>query len=270
MKEFKQEQNSLLYFATTVMVIKVGWKGNLLQLKKVFGKINAPNITQDPDYGIGKYTDGELYRLLRTGIKKDGKLAVPMMMRFPTAADEEIYSMIAYLRSDRKAVQPSQKEIAPYEPTFLVKLLSKMVFEPFPLPKGEIKRPNPNDPTYGFYLANSVYACYDCHSGAFQTNNFMEPEKSPGFMAGGIPISVGEMEAVKASNITMHKEAGIGSWTADEFLTALKFGRKPDGSMLKYPMLPYNFLDTVEIRAIFDYINTVPVQSGNVVAQLAK
>src|ERR1044072_6792514 len=40
----------------------------------IVGKVYTRNITQDPEAGIGNYTDGELVYLLRTGISKSGKL----------------------------------------------------------------------------------------------------------------------------------------------------------------------------------------------------
>lgn len=234
-------------------------EGKWVITEEPFGKIFAPNITQDETFGIGSYTDGELYRLLRTGIKQDGFLSLPMMMRFPTAADEDIYSIIAYLRSDAQAVQASQKEIPDYEPPFLGKLIFNLALKPMPLPEEAITKPEKSDKTYGQYLANSLYACYDCHSSSFESNDFMKPENSAGFLGGGNPIAVGEMEPVISSNLTMHEETGIGKWTAEEFLAAVKYGKKPDGKNLAYPMLPYTFLDTSDIYAIHDYLKSVPV-----------
>ena len=39
---------------------------------KQFGTIYSKNITNDPEHGIGKWTDGELIYLLRTGVKPEG------------------------------------------------------------------------------------------------------------------------------------------------------------------------------------------------------
>ncbi|MBX2878120.1 MAG: cytochrome c, partial [Saprospiraceae bacterium] len=55
------------------------------------GKVFSSNITQDKEVGIGNYTDGELVRLLRTGIKKNGRLALPMMAKMPHLSDEDVY-----------------------------------------------------------------------------------------------------------------------------------------------------------------------------------
>ena len=44
-------------------------------------KVTAPNITQDKETGIGKYTDAELKQVLRKGIKRNG---VPVAMVMPS------------------------------------------------------------------------------------------------------------------------------------------------------------------------------------------
>ncbi len=44
-----------------------------------FGTFYVGNITNHPTTGIGRYTDAELVHLLRTGIKPDGRLLIPIM-----------------------------------------------------------------------------------------------------------------------------------------------------------------------------------------------
>src|SRR6478735_5903691 len=48
-----------------------------------FGPIYSRNITKDADHGIGKWTDGELVVLLRTGLKPDGQYIPPYMAKLP-------------------------------------------------------------------------------------------------------------------------------------------------------------------------------------------
>ena len=52
---------------------------------KVFGEIHSANITQHTEYGITKYTDGELAYLFRTGILKDGQYAPPVDAEIPSS-----------------------------------------------------------------------------------------------------------------------------------------------------------------------------------------
>jgi len=46
------------------------------------GHLYPPNLTPDPKTGIGRYVDGQLFRMLRHAVKPDGTAAIPMMMPF--------------------------------------------------------------------------------------------------------------------------------------------------------------------------------------------
>ena len=73
----------------------------------------------------------------------------------------------------------------------------------------------------------------------------------------------GENE-VHTANITMDKKTGIGNWTLEDFITTVKYGRKPNKEPVRYPMEPYPGLDSSEVKAIFSYLKTVPVQVNQV------
>lgn len=230
----------------------------LLDVPLEFGTIYSRNITHDPEIGIGSWTDGELYYLLRTGIRKDGQYIPPYMVKFPLAADEDIKSIIAWLRSDVSGLMPSQDEAPPSEPSFLTKFLTHVAFKPFELPKQEIKAPDTSDKVaLGRYLATAVFQCFPCHSADFKTMNELEPEKSVGFFGGGNPLLNKKREVVYSANITLD-ETGIGAYSEEEFVTALKTGKKRDGVQLRYPMVPYAMLSDDEAKAIFAYLKTVP------------
>jgi cytochrome c2 len=149
----------------------------LNELPKEFGTINSRNITNDPTIGIGSWTDGELYYLLRTGIAKDGHYIPPYMVKFPLAADEDIKSVIAFLRSNEKCVQANGEEPVPSSPSLLVKFLSHVAWKPLPLIGKEIPLPDSNNIiAHGKYLFTAMYGCFMCHSKDFKTMNVMEPE----------------------------------------------------------------------------------------------
>ncbi len=65
------------------------------------GLVAPPNITPDPETGIGAWTDGEKIRAIREGIDRDGHALFPMIpyKRFRNLSDEDIYSLVAYLDS---------------------------------------------------------------------------------------------------------------------------------------------------------------------------
>lgn len=232
---------------------------HMKDVPKEFGVIRSRNITQDREKGIGNWTDGEIFVFLRTGIRKDGSFAPAYMPKYPLLADEDIYSIIAWLRSDAPPVQASQLELAPTIPNFLVKLLSRTVLGPPPFPKEHIMLPDTNDiMATGRYYAVAAYDCYNCHSADFKTNSSLEPEKSEGYFAGGNPLLNLEGEVVYSANITPDPATGIGNWTEEQFLQAVKYGKKQDGSSLRYPMLTHTVLPDKEIQAIYAYLRTVP------------
>src|SRR6478609_1591499 len=116
---------------------------HLKELPAEFGTVYSRNITADPEVGIGNWTDGEILYLLRTGIKRDGQYIPPYMSKFHSASDEDMYSVIAWLRSDK--VLPSTEEPPVSEPSFLVKLLSHVAFKPLPYPEKPIPGPDTNN-----------------------------------------------------------------------------------------------------------------------------
>ena len=223
-----------------------------------FGRIFSHNITRHPTLGLGRYTDGELAYLLRTGIRRDGVFTGPFMMS-PGLADEDLESIIAFLRSDDPWVAPKATEDGQWEPTFLAKFLMHVVIQPAPWPKREIPRPEVGDRVaYGRYVATGLADCFSCHSADFKTMNALEPEKSAGYMGGGNPLRDGSGNIVPSANITTDAETGIGKWTEAEFVRALREGVRPDGRVLRYPMVTFTELSEAEAGATYAYLKTVP------------
>ena len=62
------------------------------------GVFYAKNITP---FGISDYSDGELYRLITTGVTNDGRAMFPLMpyKYYGKMDPEDIYDIIAYIRS---------------------------------------------------------------------------------------------------------------------------------------------------------------------------
>ena len=236
----------------------------MTDLPKEFGKVASMNITHDPEFGIGKWTDGELYYFLRTAIRPDGHYNA-IMGGYQLLADEDLYSIIAWLRSDAPSLKASKDEYPPNEPNFLVKLLCNTLFKPKPLPSSPITIPDSTQSlAYGRYLACALYNCYQCHSADFKTMNTEIPEKSEGFFGGGNPMLNLDGEIVRSANITMSPTNGIGNWTFDEFYQAVVNGKKRNGGSLHYPMMPHTVLNTSEVRSIWEYLKTIPIIENKV------
>jgi mono/diheme cytochrome c family protein len=228
-------------------------------LPAMFGKVASLNITQDPVYGIGAWTDGELYYFLRTGIRKDGSWAPPLMPKLSKTADSDLKSIIAWLRSDDPDLAPSSKEYPPNQWNFLVKFLSNVAFSAPSLPASPIAIPDStNQVALGRYLADGLLSCYACHSGDLTKLDDQNPPNSFRYYGGGNPMLNMEGVTVPTANITMDRETGIGAWTEQEFINAVKYCKKPDGGTLAYPMPPHAALSDTEVKAIYAFLKTVP------------
>lgn len=237
----------------------------MAEVPKPFGTIASRNITRDTEIGIGNWTDGELYYFLRTGIRRDGSWAPPFMPKLSRVADDDIYSIIAWLRSDDPRLAPDRREYPPTEYNFLVKLLANTIFLAPPMPEKTIVVPDSTDKVaLGKYLADGLMECYACHSGDMMKIDPDNPPNSYGYYGGGIEMQNLEGEAVRSANITMDKQTGIGNWTEQQFIDAVKYGKNPRGGSLQYPMTPRTVLSDTEVSAIYAFLKTVPVRSHSV------
>ena len=81
-----------------------------------FGSLYVPNITPDDETGIGKWTADDFYRMMHTGVSRDGTLLYPAMpfasLHKVTRADSD--AIYAYLMS----VPPVKQENRPHELRF--------------------------------------------------------------------------------------------------------------------------------------------------------
>jgi mono/diheme cytochrome c family protein len=236
----------------------------IYDLPAQFGTVHSFNITQDPEVGIGRWKDGEIIYFLKTGIKPDGTYAPPYMPKFPLMADEDIESIVAWLRSDRPIVQASQKIQPKNQPNFLIKFLCNTVMKPLPIVQERIALPDSSDQVArGRYLSTAVLGCFSCHSANFTSNNEMHPELSVGFFGGGNPLLDMEGKTRISQNITFDQTSGIGKYSENDFLQTLKYGKRPDGSITHYPMEPFTSLTDEEVKCIYSYLKTVPVIHNN-------
>jgi mono/diheme cytochrome c family protein len=225
----------------------------------IFGQAWAANITKHEKYGVGRYTDGELIYLLRTGIKRDGNYAPPWMPKFPHLSDSDMHNIVAYLRSDAPELAPSDTLQPPSRPSWLAKFLAHVAFKPLPYPTGPIQAPPITDKVaYGKYLAVGKVDCYGCHSPDFKNIDIMNPEATPGYFSGGNPMPNKEKEIVHTRNLTPDKATGIGNWTEAQFIKAVKHGLRDGKPALQYPMTPYTQLTDEEASAIWAYLQTIP------------
>ena len=112
----------------------------------------------------------------------------------------------------------------------------------------------------GDYLVNGPVACGSCHTP-------LGPDFKPiadKTLAGGFHFDEMAFNSYSA-NITPDKETGIGSWTDEEIIHAIREGAQKDGRII-FPPMPvptYNNMSDDDVKAIVAYLRTVkPVKNA--------
>ena len=124
------------------------------------GVVQAQNITPDPETGIGRWSDGEVMRAIREGVNKDGEALFPQMP-YPylrSMSDEDVRSVVAYLRTLKPIHHPIQKRKLDFPVNFLVKNVPRPVDGPVTMPD-----PEKDHLGYGKYLV-TIAGCQECHT----------------------------------------------------------------------------------------------------------
>jgi len=106
----------------------------------------------------------------------------------------------------------------------------------------------------GAYLINGPVACGNCHNTRAKDMSFV-PGKE---YAGGFHI-VDPAFDVYAANITPDKETGIGTWTDEEIIHAIREGKNKEGKII-FPPMPvptYNSMSDDDVKAIVAYLRTI-------------
>lgn len=239
--------------------------GRLMGEVPQFGEIHSANITQSKEYGIGNWTDAEIAYLIRTGVRPNGQFIPPYMPKFPHMSDYDLKSIIAFLHSDKPEVQASEIPSVPSKPSFLNKFLCFVAFKKIPYPEETINIPDTTDMVeLGKYLVCGRYDCFPCHSKDFKTMNIETPELSEGYMGGGNAIVAENGSTRLSANLTPDEETGIGTWTEEDFTRAMLEQKSKGGQTLRNPMLPYNGLTSIEVKAMWAYLRSIPAIKNEV------
>lgn len=219
------------------------------------GTFTAPNITPDPNTGIGRYDDRELARMLRYGVRPDGRAALPFMP-FNDLADDDLGALISYLRS-RPAVR---HQVPPHEPNTAGRVIKAWVLEPRG-PSDAVPKSVEPSPTaeYGRYLAHNVANCVGCHTKLdLRTGKF----DGPLFGGGAVhPSSDDPNRKFVTPNLTPDPRWGwIADWPEDVFVARMKVGKVHPGSPMPWHALKRMTDD--DLRAVYRYLKMVPPAAG--------
>lgn len=216
------------------------------------GDMYSPNITP---YGVGEWTDGDLFRAITSGVTRDNVALFPLMpyLDYGRLDEEDILDIIAFIRK-----LPSVENTVPERDLdFPVSLIVNTM----PGKAALVTRPNPLDKlAYGEYMFTAA-ACKDCHTAAHGGKITGE------YLAGGFVFPLPDGSVLRSTNITPHKATGIGMWNEDFFVN--RFKAYTDSSYVPerlspgqfqsvMPWMMYGGMEENDLRAIYTYLQSVP------------
>ncbi len=209
----------------------------------------APNITPDPETGIGKWSDDAIARAIREGISADGRPLVPIMgyEEFRPLSDEDLAAVVVYIRSLPRAHNVLPRTNLPFPLSRVIHMFPQPVTAPMPQPdlSTPVKR--------GEYLTQ-IGRCRACHT----------PRTPPPMIQRivGMELAGGSVfeEGVASANITPDA-SGIGYYDEALFLQVLRTGHVKARRLKVMPWWEYRNMTDEDLKSVFAYLRTVkPVQ----------
>jgi len=220
-----------------------------------FGTLFTPNISSDPETGIGKWTADQFYRMLHEGRSYDGTLLYPAMpfAAYTKVSREDSDAIYAFLMSTPPVHQPNRPHALrfPYNQRSLLLGWRTLYFRP-----GQFE-PDPTQSVEwnrGAYLVEGLGHCSLCHT---TMNALGGSQQAKAFQGGLIP-----MQNWYAPSLTSNAEAGLGDWSLDDIVALLRTGISPRGAVYG-PMAEVvndslQYLSDADIRAMAVYLKSLP------------
>jgi mono/diheme cytochrome c family protein len=230
-----------------------GRGGDIFDQKFGFpGTYYAKNITPS---GISRYTDGELFRVITTGVNKEGEAMFPVMpFHYYGQMDaEDIKSIIAYIRTLKPIKNDVPKSSSDFPMNFLINTIPEKAHPS--------KRPEKTDVVnYGKYLVNAS-SCLECHTMVDKGKLIPGTE-----FGGGREFPFPDGTVVRSGNISPDKETGIGLWNKETFINlfhahsdsaTLHTTLKPGDFNSIMPWTMYGKMTNEDLASVFEYLKTV-------------
>lgn len=194
-----------------------------------FGTVYSPNITPDPQTGIGGWSQLEFDRALRTGVGKDGEHLYPVFPYpyFTKISDEDVAALYAYLRAIPavKYSAPANDMTFPFGQRALLRIWKSLYFK-----EGRFSADQTKSVTWnrGAYLVEGLGHCSACHS----PRNHLGGEKADELMTGGVYQESLDDRPIDWSAVNLTSgENGLQSWSLQDLTNYLKLGYSPHASV---------------------------------------
>ena len=197
-----------------------------LPVSTPFGKIFSTNITPDPETGIGRWSEADFRRAMRSGVDRNGRHLYPTFPydHFTNVTDEDDRAIYAYLMTREPVSSPApENELRfPFNQRALIAGWKLLFLHPATFKPDKDKSAEWNR---GAYLVQGLAHCGACHT----------PRNAFGAERKGAAFSGGESENWSAYAINAQSPAPV-PWDADALYAYLRNGWHPDHGTARGPM----------------------------------
>ena len=229
-------------------------------LNTPIGLMHTPNLTPDPETGLGNWTEEDFEKAFRHGIGKDGEYLYPAFPFgwYTKVKSEDVKAIFAYL----KTLEPVNEKKKPDGIDFPFNVRASLItWRTAFFRDGEFK-PDPNateEQNRGAYLVEGLGHCGMCHN----ENKLVGNTSLAGKLGGGV------IDGWYAPNITPDDRTGIGAWSDEEVVTYLKTGTAPGnrpgvaaGPMRQTIEESLSKMTDADLKAIVAYLRSVPAKES--------
>jgi len=186
-----------------------------LALQTPFGTLVAPNITPDPETGIGNMSNDDFLATLHEGRGHNGKRLYPAMPypAYTKMTDDDVLAMRAYFAT----IAPVKNPVVSNQLPFPLNIRLAMAFwNGLNFTPGRYQ-PNPQKSAVwnrGAYIVEGPAHCGTCHT----------PKTLLGGDKNNVALTGATLQGWFAPDITNDTRKGIGGWSIDDLVQYLKKG----------------------------------------------
>jgi mono/diheme cytochrome c family protein len=230
--------------------------GGGLGLKSPFGTFYVPNISPDPNDGIGKWSEADFVTAMLKGTSPDGRHYFPAFPypSYQRMKVEDVRDLFAHI----KTLPAVQGRVRDHDVPFPFNVRRTLGGWKFLFLDGKPFQPDGSKSAQwnrGAYLVNGPGHCAECHSPRNPFGGIVAKQR---FAGGPNPEGEGWVP-----NIT---QQGLGDYSAEDIVLLLETGRSPDGEALGGSMIPVirntSQLSSESRDAMAAYIKSLPPVEG--------
>jgi mono/diheme cytochrome c family protein len=230
--------------------------GGGVAIPSPFGTFYAPNISSDPEDGIGRWSEADFVNAVRNGISPNGTHYFPAFpyTSYAHATVPDVRDLFAFL----KTLPPVKGKVRDHDVPFPFNIRRNVGIWNLLFFNGGLIMPDQSRPpswNRGAYLVGSFGHCAECHT----SRNFLGgPIAAQRFAGGPNPEGEGWVP-----NIT---QKGIGDWSQKDIASFLQDGVTPDGDSAGGSMVRVikntSQLKPEDRAAIAEYVKSLPPVEG--------